>query len=474
MSNGRAAMMLRVFRHFIPASVLLLALCEATLIFFVWNFSLFSGIDVVPSTGSVASEPALILALLAVCVMALSGLYHNKAFADFRIMAIQIVIAFVTLLGIVFVYDLYFQETFGDFAKSTWSFAKTAGSTWLLCVLITRIAFSRLSDLDLLKRRVVVLGTGEKAARIAGLAASGAGQYFVPVAYLYCGGESRVAATAQVDIRDKGADAIVDCARSFAAREIVVAADTDEALPIAELLRCRAVGMRVSNYMDFVERQTKTVDPDALQPSWLIFSDGFRHSILANFSKRCFDIVLAFVLLLFTLPLMLLTAVLIVLDSKGPVFYRQDRVGLNGRAFLVIKFRSMRVDAEEEGTPQWAAQGDSRVTRVGVLIRKLRIDELPQLLNVLRGEMSLVGPRPERPCFVEDFTRQIPFYAERHCVKPGITGWAQVNYPYGASLEDARNKLAYDLYYVKNRGLFLDLIVVLQTVRVILFADGAR
>ena len=171
---------------------------------------------------------------------------------------------------------------------------------------------------------------------------------------------------------------------------------------------------------------------------------------------------------------MVVTALLIVLDSKGPVFYRQERVGLNGRQFLVIKFRSMRADAEKDGAPQWAAQRDARVTRVGVLIRKLRVDELPQLLNVLRGEMSLVGPRPERPCFVAEFTKQIPFYAERHCVKPGITGWAQINYPYGASLEDARNKLAYDLYYVKNNGLFLDLIVVFQTVRVILFADGAR
>src|SRR5581483_3605674 len=185
-------------------------------------------------------------------------------------------------------------------------------------------------------------------------------------------------------------------------------------------------------------------------------------------------IVFALALLLFTLPLMAVTALLIALDSRGAVFYRQERVGLNGRVFEVIKFRSMRADAEKDGAPQWAARRDARVTRVGTLIRKLRIDELPQLLNVLRGEMSLVGPRPERPCFVSEFSKEIPFYDERHCVKPGITGWAQVNYPYGASLEDARNKLAYDLYYVKNSGPFLDLIVVFHTVRVILFADGAR
>ncbi len=467
-------MMLRVFRHFIPASVLLLALCEVILIFFVWNFSLFNEFGVGPNAYTITGEPALGLALLAVCVMALSGLYHNKAFADFRIMAIQIAIAFVALLGIVIGYQLYFPATFDEFAKSAWSFPKTAVSTWLACILATRIAFSRLADLDLLKRRVVVLGTGEKAARIAALAAAGADRYFIPVAYLHLGGESSIAAASRVDIRGKGVDAIVDCARGLGAREIVVAADDCDDLPVTGLLRCRATGIRVSNYMDFIERQTKTVDPDALQPSWLIFSDGFRNSLLTNLSKRCFDVVFALALLLFTLPLMAVTALLIALDSKGPVFYRQERVGLNGRQFSVIKFRSMRADAEKDGAPQWAAQRDARVTRVGVLIRKLRIDELPQLLNVLRGEMSLVGPRPERPCFVTEFTRQIPFYAERHCVKPGITGWAQVNYPYGASLEDARNKLAYDLYYVKNNGLFLDLIVVFQTVRVILFADGAR
>ena len=185
---------------------------------------------------------------------------------------------------------------------------KTAVSTWLVCVLVTRVAFSKLANLDLLKRRIVVLGTGEKAARIAGLAAAGADRYFVPVAYLYCGGESSVTAAARVDLRDKGPDAIADCARGLAATEIVVAADDGDALPVTELLRCRAAGIRVSNYMDFIERQTKTVDPDALQPSWLIFSDGFRDSALAKLSKRCFDIVFALALLLFTLPLMLLTA----------------------------------------------------------------------------------------------------------------------------------------------------------------------
>src|SRR4051794_29548820 len=206
-------MMLRVFRHFIPASVLLLALCEAMLIFFVWNFSLFNGIDVVSDARVVTGEPALILALLAICVMALSGLYHNRAFADFRIMAVQIAIAFVALLGIVSAYDMYFQETFNNFAKSAWSFAKTAVTTWLLCVLVPRVAYSKLADLDFLKRRVAVLGTGEKAARIDALAAAGANRYFVPVAYFECGGDGRLTGASRIDLRDKGPDAIASCAR---------------------------------------------------------------------------------------------------------------------------------------------------------------------------------------------------------------------------------------------------------------------
>jgi exopolysaccharide biosynthesis polyprenyl glycosylphosphotransferase len=190
--------------------------------------------------------------------------------------------------------------------------------------------------------------------------------------------------------------------------------------------------------------------------------------------KRGFDIATSLALLLLTLPVLLLASLLVVLESPGPILYRQQRVGLGGRPFVLLKLRSMRADAEKDGAPRWAQTRDPRVTKVGRLIRRTRIDELPQLWNVLQGDMSFVGPRPERPAFVDDFCQQIPFYAERHCVKPGITGWAQTNYPYGASLEDARNKLSYDLYYAKNHGLFLDLIILLQTIRVILWADGSR
>jgi sugar transferase (PEP-CTERM system associated) len=213
---------------------------------------------------------------------------------------------------------------------------------------------------------------------------------------------------------------------------------------------------------------------DSLYAGWLIFGDGFGHGGLRVIVKRLFDIVCALVLIVLSLPVMLVTAALIKLESKGGIFYFQERTGFNGKPFNVVKFRSMRTDAEKDGKPQWAQAQDSRVTRVGNIIRKIRVDELPQLFVVLKGDMSLVGPRPERPFFVEQLTSQIPYYAVRQSVKPGLTGWAQVRYHYGATLEDSAEKLQYDLYYVKNHSLFLDLVILFETVSVVLLGKGAR
>ena len=245
-----------------------------------------------------------------------------------------------------------------------------------------------------------------------------------------------------------------------------------------DLIGCRRnhveQGVRVTGYLSFVERELGRIVLDDLDPNWLIFSDGFDKSVFRDAAKRAFDLIVSLLLLLFTLPITAVAALLIKLDSPGPVFYRQERVGRDGRTFTLTKFRSMRVDAEQQGGPRWAAEKDDRITEVGAFIRQTRIDELPQIINVLRGEMSIIGPRPERPFFVDTLTDAIPFYGERHRVKPGITGWAQINYPYGASIEDAREKLSYDLYYVKNTSLFLDVIILLQTVRVILWPSGVR
>jgi sugar transferase (PEP-CTERM system associated) len=260
------------------------------------------------------------------------------------------------------------------------------------------------------------------------------------------------------------------------ASEVILALDERRnALPMKDLLRVRTTGVQVSEISSFLERETGRIDLKSVNPSWLIFSDGFASSrMLSSVFKRAFDIFASGLLLAITLPIILLTAIAIKLESKGPAFYRQRRVGLYHEGFDILKLRSMRQDAEVAGTAVWAAEDDPRITRIGRFIRKVRIDELPQTWTVLKGEMSFVGPRPERPQFVEQLEQQLPFYAERHMVKPGITGWAQINYPYGASIEDARHKLEYDLYYAKNYSPFLDMLILLQTLRVVLWPAGAR
>jgi sugar transferase (PEP-CTERM system associated) len=260
------------------------------------------------------------------------------------------------------------------------------------------------------------------------------------------------------------------------AGEVVLALEERRnALPIDDLIRVKTTGVHVNELSSFLERETGRVDLDTVNPSWLIFSDGFSSGRrLSSFAKRVFDITASMLLLVVALPIIIVTAIAIKLESKGPAFFRQTRVGLFNQPFELFKLRSMRQDAEVGGKAVWAAENDPRITRIGGVIRKLRIDELPQVWNVLTGDMSFVGPRPERPTFVAELEGELRYYAERHMVKPGITGWAQVNYPYGASLEDSRHKLEYDLYYAKNYTPFLDVLILLQTFRVVLWPDGAR
>lgn len=267
-----------------------------------------------------------------------------------------------------------------------------------------------------------------------------------------------------------------DCAIDLKVDEIVVALVERRggSMPLRELLDCKIGGIRVSDMSTHFEKLLGQIRIDHLHAGWLIFGDGFAQGFYRTTAKRLFDVLCAALLLALAAPVLLVAAVAIMLDSKGPVFYRQERVGHAGRSFQVLKFRSMRVDAEQNGQPQWAAAKDDRVTRVGTVIRRFRIDELPQLLNVLKGNMSLVGPRPERPFFVEQLTRDIPYYAVRHSVKPGVSGWAQVRYQYGATVADSLEKLQYDLYYVKNHSLFLDIVILFETIGVVLSGKGAR
>ena len=267
-----------------------------------------------------------------------------------------------------------------------------------------------------------------------------------------------------------------ETARQLGVDEIIVAVRQQRGgvLPLRALLECRLNGVQVTDLERYFERVHGQVPIESLKISWLIYGHGFRQSVLRNIVKRCFDLVVSAVLIVVTLPLALLAALLIAFEGGGPVIYRQQRVGHRGSNFTVFKFRSMGRDAEGDGRATWATHNDPRVTRVGKLLRRTRIDELPQLWNVLKGEMSFVGPRPERPEFVAMLTEQIPFYAVRHSVKPGLTGWAQVRYSYGATVEQSIRKLEYDLYYVKNHTLMLDLVVLLETVRVVLLGEGAR
>jgi len=259
--------------------------------------------------------------------------------------------------------------------------------------------------------------------------------------------------------------------------EIVVAMDDRRrGFPMHEFLECRLAGIEILELASFLERETGKVRLDILNPSWIIFGEGFRASFIQRALERAFDVAASLGLLLVSAPFMLAVILAIWFEDgpRAPVLYRQRRVGRYGAEFDVLKFRSMSVDAEQGGKAMWAVRGDPRVTRVGAVIRKMRLDELPQLVNVLRGDMSFVGPRPERPEFVHEFEERIPYYRERHTVKPGITGWAQLCYPYGSSERDAIEKLQYDLYYVKNRSVLFDLVILIQTVEVVLWGKGAR
>ncbi len=332
-------------------------------------------------------------------------------------------------------------------------------------------------DRDILKIRVLVLGAGEKAASIPRrLRRRVDRRGFRVVGYVPLDTDKSVAVDTAMVV-NRGGQSLLDYCAANAIDEIVVAADERRnGMPLDELLKCKLYGIDIIDLLGFFEREQGKLPLDILRPDWLIYSDGFDSGAFRDVSKRLFDVVASAFILLITWPFMLITAIAIKLEDgiNAPVFYGQSRVGHLGEPFHVLKFRSMSVNAERDGVAQWATKNDSRVTAVGNIIRQTRIDELPQILNVLRGDMSFVGPRPERPQFVEELAKEIPYYNERHAVKPGITGWAQVCYPYGASLQDSIQKQEFDLFYIKNHTIFLDMLILCQTAEVVLFGKGAR
>ena len=340
-------------------------------------------------------------------------------------------------------------------------------------IFTARIIFFKTSELRLMQSRIMFLGCGALAKECSELALSKASYHrynivgFIPVA------TEELCVPAGDLLRMPEGDSLVKLANKHGVQEIVVSVQNRRgSFPIKELLDCKLQGLKVTDSATFFERETCQIRVDSIQPSWLVFGGGFDQSFTRAFMKRGFDLICSTLITVMTLPVMLAAAVAVWMEDRGPVFYSQERVGKDGKIFRVHKFRSMRADAESGGKPQWAAQNDPRVTRVGNFMRKTRIDELPQVLNVLKGDMSFVGPRPERAYFVKQLIEVVPYYNVRHSIKPGITGWAQVRYGYGSSAEDALHKLQYDLYYVKNNSLFLDVLVLINTLKVVLFRSG--
>lgn len=461
--------MIRLFKHYIPHAVILLGLLDFALLILAGELAWQVRASQIDMEMGPFSERWLSLAgsgLVVWLAMISVGVYGPNALRSLRYAAARLLVAIsLSILALAMV----------EFVMSDITFWR---STLFYMMVLTiglmvsdRLLLNSFLGSSAFRRRVMVLGAGDRAQRVRELGdrpESG----FAVVAYIAMNEGHRVVEEAIPR------EAIHDLGRfveNLGVSEVVLALqERRNALPLKDLLRIKTKGVHVNDFSSFMERETGRVDLDTVNPSWLIFSDGFSSSrMFSSAAKRVFDIAASSILLALTLPIIALFALLVKLDSKGPAFFRQKRVGLYGETFNLIKLRSMCTDAETNGA-KWAEENDPRVTRIGRFIRKVRIDELPQTWSVLKGQMSFVGPRPEVPQFVNDLEEHLPFYAERHMVKPGITGWAQINYPYGASIEDSRKKLEYDLYYAKNYTPFLDLVILLQTVRVILWPEGVR
>jgi len=464
--------MVHLFTHFVPGRLLLLAVLEALTLLLAALAGL--SLHLLGSGGAPAGlhkfllPEALTFASGMMLVMLSMGLYGWDAWRNNRSIGGRLAGAFLLgFLGLMLA-SHFSPSLHLDFGAIGATVAIALPGTWAV-----RTAFDWWDNLSSFKSRVLVLGTGSRVSKLAeherqnsnseivGYLALKPAMHYVPASRVLTLGPE---------------DTLPSLVKKHFIDQIVVAVRDRRGggLPIQQLLECKAAGIKVVELATFFEREYRQVMLESLNPSWMVLGDGFRQGLMDRAVKRMLDLTAGGMLLVLTLPIILVSALFIFLESGGPVFYRQERTGRDGRVFRLLKLRSMWHDAERDGTPHWARPNDERTTAVGRFIRKWRIDELPQLYNVLRGEMSLVGPRPERPQFVEQLEKQIPYYALRHSAKPGITGWAQVRYPYGASVDDAVEKLQYDLYYVKNRGLFLDLAILIATVEVVLWGRGAR
>lgn len=466
---------IRIFNHYLPVPYIILAFIE----YWLLMLAVYIAIDLRMPSVTVGyfdlqdqdTVRASLFAIVMLCCTLSLGVYESKLREGFSGVAVRSVVSFF-LLGAAALTMLYYLLPDMQLGRGVLSIAVVLS---LLFCLVSRGLFFLIVDHTRLKRNVLILGAGAKALEIQALIESpGHSSSCHLVGFVAAGSESVVDSARLYDLGDE----LLPFCKTHRIDEIIVALDERRRdmggrLPINSLLDCKLSGIHVHDAVRFCERELGRIELNQLDPSWMLYSDGFRYSGMRDISKRIFDIVICLALLMVVWPFMLLTAIAVFLDDGFPVLYRQTRVGLNGKLFDLYKFRSMRKDAEKHGAV-WAKENDDRITKVGAFIRNTRLDELPQIYNVLKGDMSFVGPRPERPEFVGDLSKQIPFFNERHRVKPGLMGWAQLKYSYGASVEDAAQKLRYDLYYTKNHSLLLDILIVIQTVEVVLLGKGVR
>lgn len=469
-------MHIRIFNHYIKSPFVLLSLIEFALLIVCSLASLQFLSEGLRLSMAAVRSPELNYSLTYAVVMMLStyamGVYGAGVSEGFGGMLVRAVVSFC-LLGAAAMVVLYYVIPGFYLGRGSLFLAVCLS---LICVLVLRWVFYSIVDVNRLKRRILILGTGVRASQVLDMMDKEQVMGCLVVGCLRVGQEPVNIPSGRLIEPDEALDAL---ARRLELDEIIVAVDErrkdrGSAFPIDQLLNCKFNGVRILETLDFYEREMQKVDFAQVSASWMVFGDQFRYSQVRDVSKRVLDVILALVLLAVVWPLMVLTVLAVFLETGRPIIYKQERVGYKGRCFNILKFRSMVRDAEKDGRAVWASKNDSRITRVGNFIRNTRLDELPQIFNVLRGEMSFIGPRPERPEFVRELSEQLPYYDVRHQVRPGLTGWAQLKYAYGASVEDAGNKLMYDLYYVKNHSLLLDILIAVQSVEVVLLGKGVR
>jgi sugar transferase (PEP-CTERM system associated) len=473
--------------HFLKLSMITagaaLFVLDAVIALLGWHLALWAGW---PGPITLRERPidvwCIVYPVADLLVLYAMGLYRREAILETRnsLTRVPLVVGMGAAVGLLLTIVLpelnpaLFARLGGQRQALTFAFA---GLCFTCCAFFARLVLSVMLRRRVLRRHLLVVGAGQRAWDLLWMLSREGSNLQYDIAFhqdpAFGKVDPRLARDPTIRILLSHEIGVLEAAKAIRADEIVVAPDERRGMDLRPLLECKKAGFPIVQYLSFIEKEIRRVDLKRMDLGWIVYSEGFYFGLLDRFLKRLFDLTAAAAVLLPACPFLLAAMIAIRWEGRGPVFYRQQRVTQNDRPFWMLKLRTMRVDAEAGGAV-WAAAKDDRITRVGSFLRRTRIDELPQLFNVLKGDMSFVGPRPERPQFVAELAKEIPLYNERHMVKAGLTGWAQINYPYGASVDDARSKLSYDLYYVKNFSILFDIVILLQTIRVVLWPSGVR